>query len=104
MNKLAIVLTILYILLCIIVIDGASFFEKEDYIDGQVIKNVCDVYRALVVDDIRGITAPISLLFIFPLFYTAAKKRFKSAFFNAVTLALLAYWLWRFFIRLIVCI
>ncbi|CDH23167.1 conserved hypothetical protein [Xenorhabdus bovienii str. kraussei Becker Underwood] len=38
-----------------------SFLEEEVYIDGKEIKNACIAHRALVVDDIRDITASISI-------------------------------------------
>ncbi|OCQ53393.1 Inner membrane protein YjeO [Photorhabdus australis subsp. thailandensis] len=104
MSKLSTVLIVGYVFFCMLLIYMMSYFEKEYYIDGIDIKNICDVYNTLVVDDTRDFDAPVSLLFLFPLFYHAAKKRFKSFFFNAISVVLLVYWAWRFFIRLIVCI
>ncbi|MCA6221626.1 YjeO family protein [Photorhabdus antumapuensis] len=103
MSKSAIVLNITYAIFCALFIYMMSYLEEEHYIGGQDIDNLCTVYRELI-DDNRDVFAPTCLLIMSPLLYAAMKKRFKSFSLNAITFALLGYWIWRFFIRLIVCI
>lgn len=99
-----IIVFIFYACFCLLVIDLSSWFEEEYYIDGRSMKNVCDIYEALVVDDIRVFTAPMSFLFMSPLIYFAFKKKLKSKLINITTLVVLIYWVWRFFLRLYFCI
>ncbi|MBD2780991.1 DUF2645 family protein [Xenorhabdus szentirmaii] len=72
-------------------------------IDGIEIKNACMAHRALVADDVRDVSAPISALFILPLLFKVIRFKFKSLAINAMFLSLVAYWGWRFFIRLMNC-
>ncbi|MBD2806026.1 YjeO family protein [Xenorhabdus sp. 42] len=72
-------------------------------IDGTEIKNACMAHRALVADDVRDVSAPISALFILPLLFKVIRFKFKSLAINAMFLSLVAYWGWRFFIRLMNC-
>ncbi|WP_426577075.1 YjeO family protein [Xenorhabdus stockiae] len=102
-RKLSHLLYLAYYVLCLSVIYLSSFFEEEYYIDGIDIKNACVAHRALVVDDIRDVTAPIAALFIIPLLFIAVKLKGKSWLVNIMTLSLLAYWGWRFFIRIMGC-
>ncbi|MDE1474785.1 YjeO family protein [Xenorhabdus bovienii] len=103
MKKITTIIYSTYYICCLFIIYLLSFFEEEVYIDGKEIKNACIAHRALVVDDIRDITAPISILFIIPLLYLAIRNKFKSLPMNIMSFSLLAYWGWRFFIRLIIC-
>ncbi|MCK3667863.1 YjeO family protein [Photorhabdus noenieputensis] len=79
-----------------------SYLEEEYYIGGRDINNLCIVYKELI-DDNRDVFAPTCLLIMSPLIYATAKKRFKSLSLNVITFVLLGYWIWRFFVRLIVC-
>ncbi|MDC9597220.1 YjeO family protein [Xenorhabdus anantnagensis] len=102
-KKLSNLLYLVYYVLCLPVIYLSSFFEEEAYIDGVDIKNACVAHRALVVDDIRDVTAPIAALFIIPLLFIAVKLKCKSWLVNVMALSLIAYWAWRFFIRIMLC-
>ncbi|PHM51791.1 YjeO family protein [Xenorhabdus hominickii] len=97
------ILSLTYFAFCLLIINISSFFEEEFYIDGIDIKNACEAHRALVVDDIRDVTAPIAALFIIPLLIIAVKLKCKSWLVNIMTLSLIAYWVWRFFIRIMWC-
>ncbi|OWO79809.1 hypothetical protein B5C26_20100 [Photorhabdus luminescens] len=103
MSKSAIVLNITYAVFCALFIYMMSYLEEEHYIGGQDIDNLCTVYRELI-DDNRDVFAPTCLLIMSPLIYATVKKRFKSLSLNVITFALLGYWVWRFFIRFIVCV
>ncbi|WP_038239113.1 YjeO family protein [Xenorhabdus szentirmaii] len=94
---------IIYYVFCLLIIYSFSFFEEEIYIDGGEIENACVAHRAFVVDDTRDVTAPLAALFVLPLLFKAAKLRFKSLKLNITLLSLIAYWVWRFFIRLMYC-
>ncbi|MDE9519919.1 YjeO family protein [Xenorhabdus bovienii] len=63
MKKITTIIYSTYYICCLFIIYLLSFFEEEVYIDGKEIKNSCIAHRALVVDDIRDITAPISILY-----------------------------------------
>ncbi|MBD2801744.1 YjeO family protein [Xenorhabdus sp. M] len=93
----------IYYVICLLIIYVFSYFEEEIYIDGTEIKNACMVHRALVADDVRDVSAPISALFILPLLFKVIRFKFKSLAINAMFLSLVAYWGWRFFIRLMNC-
>ncbi|MCG3463394.1 YjeO family protein [Xenorhabdus bovienii] len=95
--------TIVYYMLCLFVIYLFSFFEEEIYIDGVDIKNACVAHSEFVIDDIRDVTAPIAALFIVPLLFIAIKSKFRSLKTNIMLLSLIAYWGWRFFIRIMYC-
>ncbi|OCQ54694.1 Inner membrane protein YjeO [Photorhabdus australis subsp. thailandensis] len=101
MSKLA--LNIIYAIFCTLFIYIMSYLEEEYYTNGRDIKDICDTYRALL-DDTRELFSPTCLLVISPLIYATVKKRFKSLPLNIMTFALLAYWIWQFFIRLMICI
>ncbi|MGS0629712.1 MULTISPECIES: YjeO family protein [Photorhabdus] len=101
MSKLA--LNITYAIFCTLFIYMMSSLEEEYYTNGSNVKDICDTYRALL-DDTRELFSPTCLLIISPLIYATVKKRFKSFSLNIITFTLLAYWIWRFFIRLMICI
>ncbi|KAA1187614.1 YjeO family protein [Photorhabdus heterorhabditis] len=103
MCKSTIALNTLYATFCALFIYTMSYLEEEYYIGDRDIKDICVVYKE-IIDDNRDVFAPVCLLIVSPLIYAVVKKRFKSLSLNIMTLALLAYWIWRFFIRLIVCI
>ncbi|MQL48811.1 MULTISPECIES: YjeO family protein [Photorhabdus] len=105
MSRLAIALAlnISYAIFCALFIFLMSYLEEEHYVVGKDLNNICAIYSALI-DDNRDLFAPTCLLIISPLIYATAKKRFKSRSLNVITFTLLGYWIWRFFIRLMVCI
>ncbi|WP_437616234.1 YjeO family protein [Erwinia sp. V71] len=91
-------------LLCLFFIFYYSFFKEEYYIDGDEIKNVCDAWRVFVVDDIRDVTAPLTLAMIAPFIVMSVRKKSRSRFLWLMTMVLLLSWWWRFFGRLWFCL
>ncbi|WP_420855325.1 DUF2645 family protein [Xenorhabdus mauleonii] len=94
---------VIYYLFCLLIIYSFSFFEEEIYIDGDEIKNACVAHRTFVVDDTRDVSVPVSALFMLPLLFKVIKIKFNSLKLNIMLLTLVAYWAWRFFIRLMYC-
>ncbi|MDR0219627.1 MAG: YjeO family protein [Enterobacteriaceae bacterium] len=102
-NRVINICKLIYFLFCLFIINSFSFFEEEIYIDGNDIKNACIAHRALAADDIRDFTAPTAVIFIIPFLVLAFKSKGKSLLTNLILLTLIAYWIWRFFIRLMIC-
>ncbi|WP_145502131.1 YjeO family protein [Yersinia similis] len=88
---------------CFFTIYLISSFKEEAFIDGIEIKNACIAHRAFVVDDIRDITVIFAIIILIPCFVYLKRSRFKNKFFNLLSLLLIIYFFWRFFIRLNVC-
>lgn len=89
---------------CCIAIYFLSSFEEEIYIDGKEIVNACMAFKAFVVDDVRDFTGAVSFsIFVFPFLFVCIKRRGKDIFLNILSVFLLSYWIWRFFIRLNLC-
>ncbi|MDC9613948.1 YjeO family protein [Xenorhabdus khoisanae] len=97
------ILCIIYYVFCLLIIYSFSFFEEEIYIDGAEIKNACVAHRTFVADDTRDVSAPVAALFILPLLFKIIKIKFKSLKVNIMLISLIMYWVWRFFIRIILC-
>ncbi|AHK18546.1 membrane protein [Yersinia similis] len=97
--------TIIYVyyIFCFFTIYLISSFKEEAFIDGIEIKNACIAHRAFVVDDIRDITVIFAIIILIPCFVYLKRSRFKNKFFNLLSLLLIIYFFWRFFIRLNVC-
>ncbi|WP_050104562.1 YjeO family protein [Yersinia similis] len=92
-----------YYIFCFFTIYLISSFKEEAFIDGIEIKNACIAHRAFVVDDIRDITVIFAIIILIPCFVYLKRSRFKNKFFNLLSLLLIIYFFWRFFIRLNVC-
>ncbi|MCV9878468.1 YjeO family protein [Brenneria izbisi] len=89
---------------CCIVVYFLSSFEEEIYIDGKEIVNACMAFKTFVVDDIRDFTGTVSFfIFVFPFLFLCIKRRGKDIGLNILSVFLLSYWIWRFFIRLNLC-
>ncbi|WP_404273266.1 YjeO family protein [Yersinia similis] len=97
--------TIIYVyyIFCFFTIYLISSFKEEAFIDGIEIKSACIAHRAFVVDDIRDITVIFAIIILIPCFVYLKRSRFKNKFFNLLSLLLIIYFFWRFFIRLNVC-
>jgi len=80
-----------------------SSFKEEDYIDGIDIKNACIAHRALVVDDTRDFTITLAIILLIPCVFFLKKYKLKSIQINTLTVAIIAYSIWRFYIRLNIC-
>lgn len=97
------VLYFIYYLSCMFLILVLSYVDKEDLIDGDEVRSICDVRRMFSIDDTRDVTAPLTVLFIAPLVYLVVKKRFRSLPLNIALATVAIFWLWRFFIRFSIC-
>ncbi|PHM51594.1 DUF2645 family protein [Xenorhabdus hominickii] len=102
-DKINLLKYIIYYFFCLLIIFSFSFFEEEIYIDGVEIKNACVAHRTFVADDTRDVSAPVAALFILPLLFKATRIKFNSLKINIMLLSLIIYWLWRFFIRIMLC-
>lgn len=80
-----------------------SSFKEESLIDGVEIRNACMAHRAFVVDDIRDFTVTLAIILLVPCFYFLQKTKFKSTSIIFLTIAVIFYSAWRFFIRITLC-
>lgn len=93
----------IYYLLCLFLILVLSYIDKEDLIDGDEVRSICDVRQMFSIDDTRDVTAPLTLLLITPLIYLVVNRRFRSWPLNISLILVAIFWLWRFFIRFSIC-
>lgn len=103
MNWKLFTLSFIWSLICVGAITIFSFIDKESLIDGLEIKNICDVMHNFVVDDIRDVGGPFTLLMIAPLFYYCLRRKTRAWYLYAMTLFLVILWIWRFFWRFHFC-
>lgn len=80
-----------------------SFIDKESLIDGVEIKNICDVMHNFSVDDFRDVGRIFTSLMIVPLLYYCCCKRTRAWYLYLMTLFLIGFWVWRFFLRFHLC-
>ncbi|AYW91933.1 YjeO family protein [Yersinia pseudotuberculosis] len=92
-----------YYIFCFFALHLISSFKEEAFIDGIEIKNACVAHRAFVVDDIRDFTVIFAIIILIPCFVYLKKNRFKNQFLNLLSILLIIYFIWRFFIRLSFC-
>lgn len=80
-----------------------SVQDKEWFIDGRGINNICDVMTYLENDDIRPVGVIMTLPLFIPYIYVVIWKRQRSLWQYSVIATMVFYWLWRFFIRYQIC-
>lgn len=90
---------IFYILLVMIFALAGGVPEYASAIDGVDIKNVCDVLRNFVSNDIRGFVAIASLIAIVPVILYCVKNKFKSKSINIMLVLFACFWVWYFIIQ-----
>ncbi|WP_409161097.1 DUF2645 family protein [Pectobacterium sp. B2J-2] len=73
-----------------------SSLKEAFFIDGDEIKNICDVVRIFVVDDHRGPMAVAILIAIIPTIIYGTKTKFKSSVLIASVLFFFLTWIWGF--------
>lgn len=73
--------------------------EYQSFIDGEEIKNVCDVLRSFVSNDIRGIAALVALIAIVPVVFYCIKIKFKSKAINLMLILFSSLWVWNYIIK-----
>ncbi|QKJ85526.1 hypothetical protein PMPD1_0551 [Paramixta manurensis] len=104
MNWKKFTITTLWFLLSIFMIAYLSYFKEEQYIDGDEVKTLCDAYRIFMVDDIRAFTAPLTLMLLLPFIWLTLRKKHRTLYLIVMTVILFAFWYWRFFGRLQLCL
>lgn len=77
--------------------------DKEWFIDGRGINNICDVMKYIENDDIRSVGITLTLPLFIPFIYATVWRRQRSIWQYSVIVALLLFWLWRFVIRYQLC-
>ncbi|WP_431222606.1 YjeO family protein [Serratia sp. L9] len=88
---------------CLLSILVLSYVDKKDFIDGDEVKDICDVRRMSAIDDTRDVTASLTMPFILPFIYLVVRRKLRSSTLNVALFLLIAFWLWRFFIRFAMC-
>ncbi|EIS7446149.1 TPA: YjeO family protein [Citrobacter youngae] len=77
--------------------------DKEWFIDGRGINDICDVMKYIENDDIRTVGIALTLPLFIPFIYATVWRRQRSIWQYSVIAALLFFWLWRFVIRYQLC-
>ncbi|MTD27962.1 DUF2645 family protein [Erwinia sorbitola] len=92
-----------YYIFCLVMIGMGGLPDYLEHIDGIEIKNICELQRAFISDDVRDTTRPITLMMISPFLYLVARYKFISWLANIALIGLCAYWLWSFYIQYALC-
>jgi hypothetical protein len=92
-------LMVIYILIVIFFTFLGGVLQYEFQIDGNEIKNVCDVLRSFVIDDIRCLIAGVSLFAIAPVLYYCFRRKFKNIIINVMLILFSLAWLWSYIIK-----
>ncbi|WLI75207.1 YjeO family protein [Kosakonia sp. H02] len=90
--------------LSILLISLFSMQDKEWFIDGDGIKNICDLITYIESDDIRDVGIVITIPLFFPFIYLLIWKKKHHWFLYLIFLSVFAFWLWRFFLRYKLCL
>ena len=98
------VLNFIWFLICIFWIDILSSQDKEWFIDGKGINNICDVMTFIENDDIRPVGGVLTFPLIIPYVYAVLWKKQRTLWQYFVTAAVVLFWSWRFFIRYQLCL
>ncbi|WP_318364121.1 DUF2645 family protein [Enterobacter sp.] len=77
--------------------------DKEWFINGREINNICDVMTSIESDDIRFFGAILTLPLFFPFLYAIFWKKQHSIWQFSVFILLMLFWLWRFIFRYLIC-
>ena len=96
-------INIIWLLLCVILIILFSTQDKEWFIDGGEIKNICDVMEYIENDDVRFVGVALTLPLFFPFIYVIIWRKERSIWQYTVAVVLLMFWLWRFIFRYYLC-
>ncbi|MCL6373069.1 DUF2645 family protein [Pectobacterium atrosepticum] len=93
------IIMVIYSFFVIITCMMGGVFKEEWFIDGDEIKNVCDVLRAIVVDDYRETVAIATLALITPVVIYGALNKFRIISINIMLLVFLFVWIWFFIVK-----
>lgn len=95
---------IVWLCMSILVIVIFSTQDKEWWIGGENIKNICDLMAYVENDDIRD----FGMLVTFPVFFTCSvcilDKKSPSRFLYLIIILIAGVWLWRFIFRYQFCL
>ncbi|EFC1508555.1 YjeO family protein [Escherichia coli] len=103
MNWKSFSLNLIWFVISIFWIDFLSVQDKEWFIDGRGINNICDVMTYLENDDIRPVGIIMTLPLFIPYIYAVIWKKQHSLWQYFVISIMLFYWLWQFFLRYLFC-
>lgn len=98
-KKFAIIIFGMYTFFVILLCAMGGILKEEWFIDGDEIKNVCDVLRVIVVDDSRGTIAIASLIAISPVVIYGALNKFREISINIMLLIFCVVWFWNFIFK-----
>ncbi|MFO6296694.1 DUF2645 family protein [Rahnella selenatireducens] len=101
-NHFKIIINALIIFYILVIMSFALVGGIPEYlsaIDGDDIKNVCDVLRNFVADDIRGPVAIAALIAIFPVIIYCVKIKFRIKSINLTLMLFSGVWVWNFIIQ-----
>ncbi|SEK46016.1 Protein of unknown function [Kosakonia sacchari] len=73
--------------------------DKEWLIDGNSIKNICDLMIYIEHDDTRDVGVVMTIPLFFPFIYLLVWKKRRHWLLYLTLLSIFAFWLWRFFLR-----
>ena len=97
------VLNIMWVIICVIFITLLSTQDKEWFIDGHEIKNICDVMSSVENDDVRLEGMFYTLTLFTPFLYAIVLKKQRSFWQYTVVVTVAIFWLWRFVFRYQMC-
>lgn len=92
-------LIIFYIVIVMFFFITGSVPEYLSMVDGVEIKNVCDVLRSFVSNDIRGGVAIAALIAILPVIIYCVKIKFRIKSINLTLMLFSGVWVWNFIIQ-----
>ncbi|MFU2318779.1 DUF2645 family protein [Rahnella sp. PCH160] len=92
-------LIIFYILIVMFFFLTGSIPEYLSLVDGVEIKNVCDVLRIFVSNDIRVWFAIAALIAILPVIIYCVKIKFRIKSINLTLMLFSGVWVWNFIIQ-----
>lgn len=90
--------------LCILFISLFSAQDKEWMIDGVSIKNICDLRTYIENDDISDVGRIITIPLFLPFVYLLVWKKKHHWFLYLIFLCIIAFWVWRFYLRYRLCL
>lgn len=96
LRQMVSMLFVMYSLFVIAVCMVGGVLKEEWFIDGEAINNVCDILRAIVVDDTRKEFAIVTVIAIIPVAIYGALHKFRLIFINISLLLFCSVWLWNY--------
>lgn len=103
MKKWHFVINIVWALISSGLILVLSTQDKEWFIDGEGINNICDVMKYVENDDVRFGGMLMTLPLFFPYLYVLFKKKREGIFQYVVMASIVFFGLWRFIFRYQLC-